>query len=97
MSIKKRGARVSVQKVFESVSISDETYDVVGQRIHRELLRYTVPVANGKQSTNVGTEWFCVNNLKRQLRWLCWAIVRNVKCRWITDPLRATAIHCIES
>ena len=43
-----------------------------GQRNHGELLRYTVPGANGKQSANVGTEWFCVNNLKRQL------IVRNV-------------------
>ena len=39
----KCGARVSVQKVFERVNISDETYDVVGQRIHRELLRCTVP------------------------------------------------------
>ena len=50
----KCGARVSVQKVFERVDISDETYDVVGQRIHRELLWYTVPRADGKQSTNVG-------------------------------------------
>ena len=80
-----------MQKVFERVDISDETYEVGGQRIHRELLRYTVPRANGKQSTDVGTEWFCVNNLKGQL------IVRNVRCRWTTDPLRATAIHCIES
>ena len=50
----KGGARESVQKVCERVDISDETYDVVGQRIHRELLRYTVPRANGKRLTNVG-------------------------------------------
>ena len=48
------GALVAVQKVFERVNSSEETCDVVGQRIHRELLRYTVPKANGKQSTNVG-------------------------------------------
>ena len=48
------GAMVSVQKVFERIDISDETYDVGGQRIHSELLRYTVPRANGKRSTNVG-------------------------------------------
>ena len=50
----KCGARALVQRVFERVNGSEETCDVVGQRIHRELLRYTVPRANGKQSTNVG-------------------------------------------
>ena len=48
------GAGCQCKKVFERVDISNETYDVGGQRIHRELLRYTVPRANGKQSTNVG-------------------------------------------
>ena len=49
----KCGARVSLQKVIERGNNSEETCDVTGRRIHGELLRYTVPRANGKQSANV--------------------------------------------
>ena len=48
------GARVSLQRVIERGNNSEETCDMIGQRIHGELLRYTVPRASGKQSANVG-------------------------------------------
>ena len=47
------GARVSLQKVVKRGNNSEETCDMIGQRIHGELLRYTVPRASGKQSANV--------------------------------------------